>query len=495
MKNGVKETPLYNLVRKIVESEIGAPKRKSKMKQNEWVRIPYVKEPETRLFIEFSPLEAKPVELEGIKISMSGRKIEKAKREKARTRRNIKNLLMRFKQKGTQYPHFNLGLKIGLLISHYYGLKDVHAGTEVSLYIPSPEGELQEIGQRDLFIHGLDSNHKRRGVSLEIESELNRSSIRKLLYALHDTVHLEHRGEMKPVSLLHHIILTKYISGFAYNIFNLKRFDDPYDLTGAFDVSEIYKGISENPTKLSDVVSTIISHHEQDATGLALHIKNPDRVIGKLEELEKSVASGKKLTRSDKLFLADILGKLREYNVWKNSISFHVTEDLVRTLSRDKGFMRNVVRYIGVHSFPKSLKARVLDTWEKKGRIDKTLMKDVLDYLAKHARKTLQRTTIIYVPEDVLPGGNRKLLLDKIKIIRFRRLGKEYRLVPEILTLNDYLDKVRNEEWKIHAEYIEKQIEEGKPVNIAFPTENVLERESRARNYNYRKTRRRKPRA
>ncbi len=457
----VKDSPLYALIRKLVESEIGAPaEKKRRTKQNRWYRIPYVPRKKDAIMIGFMPLEEKEIKLEGVDIPTRQKNNTKLQKREQEVQRGIYETLARFKQKKTQAPYFDLAVRLGLLFSRFHDLRDLHMSSEVTLHVPAGEEEKAlEIGQRDFFIHGMSPNHDRRGISIEIESEFNRSSIRKLLYALYDTVHINIRRRLEPVSMLHHIILTKYISGYASKVLNLRHFENPEDLRGAFDLPTVYGKIISDPSPLSELISVLLEAHEVDPVGVNLHFENKlrDVVVG-LEKIEKKLVEGKKLEKGDTKFLLDALEKLRQYNLWRHSISFDVTPELVTELKRDKKFLRNLVNYIKQRQFPTGLKARILQYWSMNETIPDVVLKDALDYLAKHARKTLQRTVIIHIPEVVSPGGDRKIDLDKIRIIRFKRLGKEYKLVPEIMTMKNYLDMLKREEWKTHAEAIEQYI-------------------------------------
>ncbi len=463
-KEKIKDTPLCRLIRKLVESEIGAPTSKEeKRKTNVWYRLPYIPKEKDRLIVEFMPLEGKEITFGDIEVSSKKKKTLKLQKKVEEARQGISGAMARFKQKKTQAPYFDLAIKLGVLFSRFHGLKDLHVSSEVTLHVPAGDDKNKktlEIGQRDLFIHGMSPNHDRKGISVEIESEFNRSSIRKLLYALYDTVHVNIRRKLEPVSMLHHIILTKYISGYASKVFNLRHFEDPEDIRGAFDLPTIYGKMLRDPSPLSEVISVLLDAYESDPVGIGLHFgDNLGEVIGRLEKMEKKLVEGIELGKEDKKILVDVLGKLRKYNIWRHSISFDVTPEIVTELKRDKKFLENLVNYIKQRQFPTGLKAKVLKEWSERGNISEVVLKDALDYLAKHARKTLQRTVIIHVPEEVDAGGSRRINLDKIRIIQFKRLGKEYRLVPEIMTMRNYLEMLKKEEWKAYAEGLENYIQ------------------------------------
>ncbi len=469
----VRERPLYQLLRKIVESDIGAPVGRVNSRQNVWFKIPYIPPPISRFFILFSPIQGKTIELEKVdKSKIKGIKVnpEKLRKRKQILNESTKKILERFEQKKTQYPHFDLGLKMGLLFSKYHELTDVHASSEVTLHIPTRNGKSLEIGRRDIFIHGRKGD-RRVGISIEIESKLDRSSIRKFLYALHDTLHINFRGEFKEVSLLRHIIVTKDISGYVEKMLNLRKFEDPEDIDGVFDIPTVFRKISKNHVALGNLIETLSTLEKEDPEGILIHFAEARRdfyeTLSRLRRIEKKLDAGKALTYKDKETITRTLEILREYNIRRHAISFEVTLELVRELIKDKKFMSNLVNCVSARPFPISLKIRVMKAW-KRGEFSEVLLKDVLDYLAGEIRKTLERTVILHAPEIVSKGGKRSVDLDNMRIIWFERVGKEYRLIPRIMTVRDYLDKLTIENLKEHAKYIDKQIRKGK-VRITMP--------------------------
>ncbi len=453
------------LVRRIVRSNIGAPSPASIEKNGalkQMIRISKNKVPSGPLVLRMSNLSKKPVNGFGVRLNVGSKK----KKE------GLDEVLGEFKQRKKQKTYFKIAQDIVLSLARYYGLKDTHMGSEVSLGFMTRDGSMTEIGSRDLFLYGRkEGTAKKYGFSVEVESELRPDSIKKLLYALHDTLHVPTENGIEHMSLVHHIILTKDVKKYMTKALSLDKFDitngEPR-LDGRFNVGDELGHMMTKPERIRELINVIKSLKMSDEI-LFKDVFGGTKInnmLLRLGGIKKKIELGKTPTKKEIEYLANALEKTLKMNYLINGIDFTITEEIINHLKNDKKFIQELAEYVTKRSFPSSLRWRIIKEMKENSTLSDVTLKEALDYLAGHARKTLQRTVIIVVPSH---GQSMKSPdISRARIITFSRVGEEYKLVPKVITMNNYKDTAWKEELAMHAKEIDKRIQETGRVDLRY---------------------------
>ena len=460
--------PVELLIRKMVGSNIGVPS-KAKLEslpayKSKMIMISRKFAKGGDLFLRTSPYDKKRVFPFAVKFEYP----ESAKKQ-MKKKNGLHAVLEQFAQKKTQKKYFKVAQNIAMQLAKYYGWENIYMGTEISLGIMSRNGEYVETGSRDLFLYGNEPNSNiKQGVSVEVSSHLDSRMLKKLLYSLHDTLHVSTENGVEPVRLKHSIILTDHITDHLIRTFKLDKFNGEPLLNGKFDVGEEIERMRTDPDRIRELMGAIKDLGYSDLIMFedTFGHKDYNKLLFRLGNIKKRVELGNKPTVKDVRYMADVLSRLKHINYEKNAIDFTITPEVVSHLKNDNEFISSLSSYITGRSFPTDLRTRVMKEIKKNGKLSDATLMDALNYLAGHARKTLQRTTIVLLPSK---GYNMHSSpdLDKMKIISFSRLDGEFKLIPKTITMENYNDIAWKEELAEHAKRIDKSIDDGE-LNLTY---------------------------
>ncbi len=524
-KSGVTENfdfpiPLVELIRHVGGTGLGMSRRFSEgdivmlpsghrvktreMDGNEfWVHLPYtqVEDPE-RFFVAIDDARIKnkgtPI-FDDLSDFWKRRLRRKVSRRNSESERALQKLLDKFRQGKTQANFVRLALKIGQGHAMYRGWNNIRIGTEVPVYVKDSDVGEREVGSRDLFLYGKRSNDgdTYEGISIEIESSFGTPSLKKMMYGLIKSVNVvdPRSNQEAKINLVHNIVLTPE-NKVQKKVRDLLKIDSwskvKHEIDGLFDPEKIISRMQSKKSYLTEVLEHL---DKSDLHKSILTEKERKIIHDTLEDVKK----GKNFPQDRWDEIRGLINKVHKYNLDRLTIDFNVSDEIVNYLlgkpikidgknikPKYSHFLQyNTLLYFFSRGFKDSIKERVLKdlllndkntdklinaALSKKINENATLeispiaMKEILDNMAKHMRKSLQNT-VFYLTDS--RGKKVK------KIIMFKKVPEMYRLRPVVITPENkewlaYLDELevyRNElDKKIKSDEPITDIHDGRPV-------------------------------
>ncbi len=403
-------------------------------------------------------------------------------KENIKYEKSVRSLLSRFKQAKRQEKLFRLALRIAQYHGMFRGWTYMKVGTEAALRMRDTGEEIKEIGSRDLFVYGkpnLTEDRGYEGISVEIQSHLGTDVLRKIMYGLVKSVSVKdpRSNQEFNVRLVHNIIVVpeNRVQKKIADLLKLSEWEKvERDIDGLFEPKAILDRMEHDKIYMIETIDHILkSNTHRSILG--------DNEVKILEDTLKDLENARPLPNGRMSQIREIINKIHRNNRERLTISFEVDKDLVRYASGKNInpayaslLQYNLLLYFFSRGFKGDIKERVMRellTEENRKRIinalesgkprpepleiNETVLKEVLDNMAKHIRKALQNT-VLYLTDSKGERVN--------KIVIFKKDPVSYRVYPVIITPENKESLVYLEELKEHAEKLDKKIDKGEPV-------------------------------